>query len=341
MRWDNTRQRRGGVVARLSASRLSARGPADCGEARWWAPLAVAVAPGLVGWVVGLVLLVHGDEHVVHLYAPAWVTVVTVGLVLTVAVGAVAGLRWLRARHRRTAGAALDRARQQWEVEARVKNAAFLARLDEEVKGPALVIRSSVAALGRGTAAEPAKAIATQSARIAAMATDLGSLIDVENRDLDPIPVELVPVIERAVGVVRDELPLAGTGPRDISVLAPPASRQVVVAGAEDLLFRAVHQLVSNAVKFSDPGASVTVHCVEDGDGVVVEVADNGWGIPDLEVLDVWEPLARASNAGQTRGSGIGLPLVRAIVERHGGRVDLSSRLGEGTSVVLWLPVAY
>lgn len=111
------------------------------------------------------------------------------------------------------------------------------------------------------------------------------------------------------------------------------------VNGDPDLLYVAVHNVIANAAKFTRPGDTIEVRGLEEEGAVSIEVADTGAGIPDGETAMVFEELARASNARGIPGSGLGLPLVHAIVERHGGRCTIRSRLGKGTSVRLTLPL--
>jgi signal transduction histidine kinase len=82
------------------------------------------------------------------------------------------------------------------------------------------------------------------------------------------------------------------------------------------------------------------VRALEDGSSVVVEVADTGPGIPADELPHVWEELYRGKGARGVQGSGLGLALVRAIVERHGGSVSLRSRVDQGTVVTARLPLS-
>jgi two-component system OmpR family sensor kinase len=111
------------------------------------------------------------------------------------------------------------------------------------------------------------------------------------------------------------------------------------VLGDWDLLFLASYNLLDNALKFTRPGDTVEVRAFEDGAFVAIEVADTGPGIPEDDVSRVWEELYRGQGARGIPGSGLGLALVRAIVERHGGQVKLRSRLGQGTVVTMRLPV--
>jgi two-component system OmpR family sensor kinase len=111
-----------------------------------------------------------------------------------------------------------------------------------------------------------------------------------------------------------------------------------LIEGDRDLLFMALQNLVANAVKFSAPGDAIEVRASEGTDGLLVEVADTGAGIPADEIGQVWQELARGRAARSLPGTGIGLALVRVIVTRHGGRVSIRSRDGQGTVVGIQLP---
>jgi signal transduction histidine kinase len=96
---------------------------------------------------------------------------------------------------------------------------------------------------------------------------------------------------------------------------------------------------MNNAVKFTQPGDTIEIRAFEDGNQVVIEVADTGPGIPEEEISHVWEELYRGTGARGIQGSGLGLALVRAIVSRHEGDITLRSRPGEGTVFTVRLPV--
>jgi two-component system OmpR family sensor kinase len=113
----------------------------------------------------------------------------------------------------------------------------------------------------------------------------------------------------------------------------PPA-----VEADSDLIYLALYNLLGNALKFSDPDDAILVRAFEDGRWVAVEIADSGQGIPAAEQPHVFDELYRGQLARGLPGSGLGLSLVRAIVERHGGQLSLRSRLGQGTVVTMRLP---
>ena len=98
--------------------------------------------------------------------------------------------------------------------------------------------------------------------------------------------------------------------------------------------------LLSNALKFTPKGGSVTVTLRQDGAALELSVADTGVGIAPEDVQRLGRPYEQAGDAGQrARGTGLGLSLVRAFAELHGGAMALESTLGEGTAVTVRLPV--
>ncbi|HEY1692766.1 MAG TPA: HAMP domain-containing sensor histidine kinase [Polyangiaceae bacterium] len=115
------------------------------------------------------------------------------------------------------------------------------------------------------------------------------------------------------------------------------------LAEADPVLFRRVFDnLLENAHKYSpDPGAAIRLRAFRGGGGVVFEVEDHGIGIEQDDLAHVFTPFFRGDRS-RTRGSGgvgLGLTLAKRIVEAHGGRIELASRAGRGTTVRIELPV--
>jgi signal transduction histidine kinase len=107
-----------------------------------------------------------------------------------------------------------------------------------------------------------------------------------------------------------------------------------------DLLSRAIANLVSNAVKYSPPKTEVVISASKAANGVSVEVADQGYGIPESSVNRVFEKFYRVPRVQDVDvpGTGLGLALVREIAELHGGSVAVRSAVGAGSVFTLWIP---
>lgn len=116
------------------------------------------------------------------------------------------------------------------------------------------------------------------------------------------------------------------------------ASAGLMVAGAPQLLARAVGNVIDNALKYSGRGGRVTVDASAAGATVHVRVQDEGRGMSPQEVARAFDSFWRADAARTTAGHGLGLPLVRQIVEAHGGSVKLESSAGVGTVVTITFP---
>ena len=103
-------------------------------------------------------------------------------------------------------------------------------------------------------------------------------------------------------------------------------------------LKQALFNLVNNAIRFTPSGGRVVIFVESLPDSIVIRVSDNGIGIPDDEQELVFDRFRKGSNATASQGVGLGLSLVRDVIDLHGGRVILDSHLGEGTTVSLYIP---
>lgn len=106
------------------------------------------------------------------------------------------------------------------------------------------------------------------------------------------------------------------------------------------LLRQILINLVSNAVKFSPPGADVHIRARGNDNSLTIEVTDEGAGIPENKLRYVMEPFGQVNDPRSFtgRGTGLGLPLAKAMVELHGGQIALDSREGAGTTVTMVFP---
>src|SRR5262249_17474559 len=121
----------------------------------------------------------------------------------------------------------------------------------------------------------------------------------------------------------------------ELSLNSAPAE----VNADERLLGHIFTNLLSNAVKYSEAGATVCFAVERDGSDAVCVIRDKGIGSSDEDQQQLFKPFCRGSNVGGRPRPGLGLPLVKRGTELHGGRVQLNSRIGEGTTVTVRLPV--
>jgi signal transduction histidine kinase len=103
---------------------------------------------------------------------------------------------------------------------------------------------------------------------------------------------------------------------------------------------QALFNLLSNAFKFTPPGGTVTLAARREAGEIVITVTDTGVGIPEHDQARVFERFERATKFGRHSGAGLGLSLVKSFIELHGGRVEMTSVEGQGTTVVCRLPTA-
>jgi two-component system OmpR family sensor kinase len=294
---------------------------------RWAWVAAPVVAALLAAAAIGLL----GDDPVVYLSGPLGVLLVAAGVLMTAAGAVVLLGRDRRARERRRAVAVAAEA-------AAGDRRRLLLRLDHELKNPLTAIHAGLAnAAGEPAARERAlEGVGAQASRLSRLMTDLRKLTELETRELEHAPVDLGELLREVEASVREQ---PGAAERRLRLTLPEAPWPLPpVRGDADLLFLAVHNLAVNAVKFSRPGDTIEIRAAEDGDEVVIEIADTGPGIPEDELDEVWEELARGRAARGVPGTGLGLPLARTIVARHGGSERIRSRVGQGTVVSVRLP---
>lgn len=301
---------------------------------RPWSALAWALTPLALGVVIGAVLWWRdpGARLVLRTSLP-WAVVLT-GLVLSAAL-----VGWIVLRRR--ASTRVARARQQEAQRAASEHQRFVQRLDHELKNPLAAISLGLSHLSQ-TGLEPAEqqrvgeSVQAQVRRLARLVAELRRLNDLSPQMLEYEAVDVGEVAQEAVLSVQELPQLEG---RAIGVALRPQPWPLGPVRADrDLLVLAVYNVVVNAAKYSDAQRPIDVAVHGDRGTVTIEVSDSGIGVPESDVAGIWEELARGSNARHVSGSGLGLPMVRSVVELHGGTVEAASQEGVGTRVVLTLP---
>ncbi|MGO4553301.1 ATP-binding protein, partial [Stenotrophomonas sp. 2YAF22] len=217
----------------------------------------------------------------------------------------------------------------------------YVQSLTHEMKSPLAAIRGAAELLQEPMADADrthfARSIVDQQERLTETIDKLLALAEVEQhgwlQTRDPIALPVL--LQEAAAAAQVRAQAAGV---QLHIDEVPDLR---VQGDGYLLRQALHNLIDNAIAFSPPGAQVQLDAQLDGQGVRLQVADRGAGIPDYARERVFERFYSLARPGTgRRSSGLGLPFVQEVVRLHDGRASLQPREGGGTVASLWLPLA-
>lgn len=246
-----------------------------------------------------------------------------------------------------TAGVNVERAlkdRNQALLDAERLRNDFVHHVSYELRSPLTNIIGFIQLLADGSVGklndkqlEYAGYVMKSSAALLAIINDILDIatIDAGAMELSPQDVDIREAIEAAAAGLQDRL-IENSITMNVVALDNIGHFRADAKRVRQVLFN----LLSNAIGFSSPGQTVTIAAMRRGDDVVFKVTDQGRGIPP-EVLDrVFDRFETHTVGSRHRGVGLGLSIVRAFVELHGGEVQIESAPGEGTSVTCIFPAA-
>ena len=222
----------------------------------------------------------------------------------------------------------------------------FVANVSHELGTPITAIKGFVESLLDGAMEDHGNArrflhiVLKQVDRLDAMADDLLTLSRLESEaEQRPADLKLGSVQQVLHAAVQTCMPLAADHGVKIELLG---SEDLAANIDAVLLERALTNLIDNAVKYSDPGASVRVVAEREGDEIVIHVKDHGRGIAANHLPRLFERFYRVDKARSREegGTGLGLAIVKHIATLHHGAVDVRSTLGSGSTFTIRLPQA-
>jgi signal transduction histidine kinase len=219
----------------------------------------------------------------------------------------------------------------------------FMATVSHELRTPLTSISGYVELLRDGEPDELTSAqrrmlevIARNARRLRELIEDILTLSRIESGGFssDPGEVDLAEVIERAVTAITPAADKASVG------LYTEVRGPLPLRGDSVQLDRVLANLLGNAVKFTPAEGTVTVRAAKADGGTVLEIADNGMGIPAGEQHGLFIRFFRATNAIRQAipGTGLGLAICHKIVDNHGGSIEVESTENVGTIVTVTLP---
>jgi signal transduction histidine kinase len=219
----------------------------------------------------------------------------------------------------------------------------FVQNVSHELRSPLALILGYAEMLDSGELGglrpgqqKPVSIIARRAQMLSDLVEDITLILEAEARPLEREEVALNEVARTALEDFRVVADQAG-----LTLRAEIADRLPPVSGSLIYLRRVLDNLLSNAVKFTPAGGTITVRVWQEGDEIALEVRDTGIGIPPDRLERVFERFYQVDGSARRKygGVGLGLALVKEIVELHGGRVVVESQLDEGSAFVVTLPV--
>jgi signal transduction histidine kinase len=217
----------------------------------------------------------------------------------------------------------------------------FMAYVSHELRTPLTVIKGNVGLMRitKTVDQESLNSIETEVDRLTRLVTDLLLIEQTEMGDSKLLrePIE----IDDLLMEVFTELKVLSGGAHDIQIMnIEPA----VVRGVRDRLKQVLLNLGSNAVNYSPEGGKVLLDLEVESPWVKLRIIDEGVGIPQDELDNLFERFYRGRNVLSLRkknvGFGLGLAIANNIVRNHGGHIDLDSVEGKGTTILVWLPIS-
>lgn len=219
----------------------------------------------------------------------------------------------------------------------------FVDDFSHELKTPMTSIRGFARQIGRDASASPATReyagiIESEADRLVSMSSNVLALSRFESQHVvaDPRPFSLDEQLRRCVLVLQASWEARGVE-MDLDL------RPVRALGGEDMLSQVWINLLDNAVKYGPAGGTVHVRCWRDDEAglACASVRDEGTGMDRETLARAFDKFYRGpQTAASTSGNGLGLPIVRRVVELSGGRVSVRTEPGHGTEVTVSLPAA-
>jgi len=149
--------------------------------------------------------------------------------------------------------------------------------------------------------------------------------------DLTYAEVDLRQLLSEVTQLHRDLAPIA-------KISEHYGEGDLRVTGDQTLLFYVFSNFLANAVKYSPDGGRILVEVKRVSSGIAVSITDHGIGIPEEDRNRLFERFRRGSNVATIVGTGMGLFLAKMVLDTHGGKIDVSSKVGEGSRFTVLLP---
>lgn len=210
--------------------------------------------------------------------------------------------------------------------------------LSHEIRSPLARLQAAVGLLevSPDRLAEMLRQLETDIVRLDTLVRDILTLARLDSSEAGGAfeTIDLVDILEPILSDANFEGQV-----RNVSANYAGPSR-LPFSGNAELLHRAIENVVRNALTHSPPGGEVAVLAAADSGAIVIEIADEGQGVPEAEKPRLFDPFVRLPNAAPRGGTGLGLAIAARTVAAHGGTIRLTDNLPTGLRVRITLPVA-
>jgi len=219
----------------------------------------------------------------------------------------------------------------------------FIQNISHELRSPLALIRGYAEMLDAGELGEippdqrqPVGIIARRARMLSDLVKDITLILEAEVSLPEPEPVPLDELVRNAVEDFQVEIEQA-----ELSLLSESAPDLPPVSGAYTYMRRVLDNLIGNAVKFTPAGGTITVRLRQESEEVALEVSDTGVGIPADKLERIFDRFYQVDGSARRRhgGVGLGLALVKEIVEAYGGRVTVQSEVDGGSTFTAYVPI--
>ena len=215
----------------------------------------------------------------------------------------------------------------------------FFSNVSHEIKTPLAVIQNNAELLQlEGTADEKSTEyianILQATKRLSNLITNMLKLNKLEKQTIQLVPQKY----DLCAQLCECALQFEDVWERKNIEFEADIEERVMIEADPGLLELVWTNLLSNAVKFTPPGGTITFSQVSDEEGVTVSVADTGCGMDEKTKKRIFEKFYQGDTSHSTEGNGLGLALVKRVLQLSDGHIEVESKAGQGTKFTVWLP---
>ncbi|WP_028784551.1 sensor histidine kinase [Thalassobacillus devorans] len=216
----------------------------------------------------------------------------------------------------------------------------FTADIAHELRTPITILKTQIEAFQDGIWQPTQERLANthnELMRLVRMVNDLEKLLEAENPDMTLKHEKLN--ANQTLGYIYDHF-YVDAKQKHLHLDLQVPEKPIYFQGDKDRFWQIMLNLVSNAVRYTPENGTITIKANETEDNVYITVADNGIGIEPEDLPYIFDRFYRAekSRARKTGGAGIGLAIVKALVQAHHGQINVQSTAGKGTKIIVQLP---